>query len=150
MFSKSNKINPDHRFIFMHRSIAVNKPNAPFNEATSRISAHRGAGLLGGALLLGTLLSATGVAQAQSAMGPVPQPADGSLTLHGVTLYGIVDIGLQYETHGAPFSDYFPAGSADIVQKNSNKSQFGATPSNLSQSRVGLQGLEALGVGDLY
>jgi len=132
----------------MHRSIAVNKPNAPFNEATSRISAHRGAGLLGGALLLGTLLSATGIAQAQSAMGPVPQPADGSLTLHGVTLYGIVDIGLQYETHGAPFSDYFPGGGNDVVQKDSNKSQFGATPSNLSQSRIGLQGIEALGVGD--
>jgi predicted porin len=83
-------------------------------------------------------------------MGPIPQPADGSLTLHGITLYGIVDIGLQYESHGAPFNDYFPAGSADIVQKNSNKSQFGATPSNLSQSRVGLQGLEALEVGDWY
>jgi len=126
----------------------VTKPNTPFNEATSRISASRGVGMLGGALLLGAMLSATGVAQAQSSMGPVPQPADGSLTLHGVTLYGIVDIGLQYDSHGAPFNDYFPAGSADIVQKNSNKSQAGATPSNLSQSRIGLQGIESLGVGD--
>ena len=74
-------------------------------------------------------------------------PADGSLTMNGVTLYGIVDIGLQYESHGAPFSDYFPAGSADIVQKNSNSSQTGATPSNLSQSRIGLQGVEPL-LGD--
>jgi predicted porin len=122
----------------------VNKPNAPFNEATSRISVHLGAGLIGAVLLLG----GASVAQAQSAVGPVPQPADGSLTLHGVTLYGIVDIGLQYDSHGAPFNDYFPAGSADIVQKNSNKSQAGATPSNLSQSRVGLQGIEPLGVGD--
>lgn len=126
----------------------MTKPNTPFNEATSRISASRGVGMLGGALLLGAMLSATGVAQAQSSMGPVPQPADGSLTLHGVTLYGIVDIGLQYDSHGAPFNDYFPAGSADIVQKNSNKSQAGATPSNLSQSRIGLQGIESLGVGD--
>ena len=126
----------------------MTKPNAPFNEATSRISASRGVGMLRGALLLGAMLSATGVAQAQSSMGPVPQPADGSLTLHGVTLYGIVDIGLQYDSHGAPFNDYFPAGSADIVQKNSNKSQAGATPSNLSQSRIGLQGIESLGVGD--
>jgi len=104
--------------------------------------------LVGGALMLGTLLSATGVANAQSVAGPVPQPADGSLTLHGVTLYGIVDIGLQYESNGVPFNDYFPGGSADIVQKNSNQSQLGATPSNLSQSRIGLQGIEPLGAGD--
>jgi predicted porin len=106
--------------------------------------------LVGGALMLGSLLSATGVANAQSAAGPVPQPADDSLTLHGVTLYGIIDIGLQHEEHGAPFSDYFPGGSADIVQKNSNKPQNGATPSNLSQSRVGLQGIESLNTADLY
>jgi predicted porin len=124
--------------------------NANSNEGTSTAYGKRGVALLGGALLLATMLTATGVAQAQSTMGPIPQPADGSLTLHGITLYGIVDVGLQYESHGAPFNDYFPAGSADIVQKNSNKSQFGATPSNLSQSRVGLQGLEALEVGDWY
>ncbi len=68
--------------------------------------------------------------------------------MFGVTLYGIIDIGLQYDSHGAPFNDYFPAGSADIVQKDSNHSVVGATPSNLSQSRVGLSGLEPLGVGD--
>lgn len=105
--------------------------------------------LSGGALALGAIL-ASNVAQAQSSMGPVPLPADGSLTLHGVTLFGIVDVGLQYDSHAAPFSDYYPAGSADIVQKNSNKSQFGATPNNLSQSRVGLQGIETLNVGDWY
>jgi predicted porin len=119
-------------------------------EGTFNTDGKRGATLLGGALLLGSMLGATGIAQAQSAMGPIPQPADGSLTLHGVTLYGIVDIGLQYEQHGAPFNDYFAAGSADIVQKNSNKSQVGATPSNLSQSRIGLQGIEPLGAGDWY
>jgi predicted porin len=109
-----------------------------------------GRALIGGALMLTASLTATGVAQAQSAAGPVAQPADDSLTLHGITLYGIVDVGLQYESHGVPFSDYFPASSADVVQKNSNNSQFGATSSNLSQSRVGLQGLEPLGAGDVY
>ena len=51
-------------------------------------------------------------------------------------------MGLQFQTHGAPISDYYPAGSADIVQKNSNHSVTGITPSNLSQSRIGLQGTE--------
>ncbi len=107
----------------------------------------RGAVLLKGGLLLGALLALTGAAQAQSLAGPPGAPVDETLTWHGITLYGIIDIGLQYDTHGAPFSDYHPAGSSNIVQKNSRQSVTGATPSNLSQSRVGLQGLEPV-VGD--
>lgn len=69
---------------------------------------------------------------------------DDSLTWHGITLYGVIDIGLQYQTHAAPLSDYRPAASGNIVQKNSRESIFGATPSNMGQSRVGLQGNEPL------
>ena len=52
-------------------------------------------------------LAAAGVAQAQS-MGTAGTGAatDDSLTWHGITLYGIVDIGLQYDSHSAPISDY--------------------------------------------
>jgi predicted porin len=91
------------------------------------------------------LIAATGIAQAQttSATSP-PAPADESLTWHGITLYGIVDVGLQYETHGAPFSDYFISGGSDIVQKNSNNPVFGVTSNPMSQSRIGLQGKESL------
>ncbi len=93
-------------------------------------------------------VTAAGAAQAQSAGAPAPAD-DSSLTWHGITLYGIVDVGLQYDTHAAPISDYFFAGSGDVVQKNSNNSVFGVTPNNLSQSRVGLQGKEPLpGMGD--
>lgn len=73
-----------------------------------------------------------------------PPEADSSLTLHGITIYGIVDLGLQYETHGATLSDFFPAGGNGLIQKNSYKSVTGITPNNLSQSRVGLQGKEPL------
>ena len=112
------------------------------NTKVTGVSGPRRRTLLKGGFVAGTLLAFAGISQAQ-----VAAPADDALTMKGITLYGIVDIGLQYESHGAPFSDYFPAGSADIVQKNSNNSQVGATPSNLSQSRVGLQGIEPL-VGD--
>ena len=80
---------------------------------------------------------------AQQKSGP-GLPPDESLTWHGITLYGVIDLGLQYDTHGAPFSDYRPAASANIVQKNSRQSVFGVTPSNMGQSRVGLQGNEPL------
>jgi len=92
---------------------------------------------IGGAVAL-ALLASAGVAHADTA------PADSTFTWKGITLYGIVDVGLQYDSHAAPFSDYFQAGSADIVQKNSRRAQFGVTSSNLSQSRVGLQGTEPL------
>ncbi len=93
-------------------------------------------------------MTAAGAAQAQSSAAAAPAD-DSSLTWHGITLYGIVDVGLQYDTHAAPISDYYPAGSGDVVQKNSNNSVVGVTPSNLSQSRVGLQGKEPLpGMGD--
>jgi len=107
-----------------------------------RGSALRGLGFLPAILLA---LAATGVAQAQS-MGTARAGAatDDSLTWHGITLYGIVDIGLQYNSHMAPISDYYPAGGGDVVQKFSNGSVTGITPSNLSQSRIGLQGKEAL------
>src|SRR5271165_5876127 len=96
-----------------------------------------------GASVLGALLALAGTAHAQNKTGP-DLIADDSLTWKGITLYGVIDIGVQYETHGAPFSDYHPAGSANIVQKNSDHSELGFTPSNMSQSRIGLQGVEPL------
>jgi predicted porin len=104
---------------------------------------NRDLNLLSGGLLLVTLWAGTGAAQAQSTTVTAATD-DERLTFHGITLYGTVDMGLQYQTHGAPISDYYPAGSADIVQKNSNHSVTGITPSNLSQSRVGLQGIEPI------
>jgi predicted porin len=107
------------------------------------------------ACALGTLFSLAGIAQAQTATAPAspaatsaPAAASSGLSWHGITLYGIVDVGLQYDTHGAPFSDYFMSSSADIVQKNSRRSIVGATSNNLSQSRIGLQGTEPLSFGD--
>ncbi|GAC1673437.1 MAG: hypothetical protein NVS9B2_22030 [Steroidobacteraceae bacterium] len=103
----------------------------------------RGTSLLAEFLCASLFAAASGVAQAQSA----PAAADDSLTFHGITLYGIIDVGIQNQTHGAPISDYFVGGSAEVVQKNSNHSVTGVTPSNLSNSRIGLQGIEPI-VGD--
>ena len=97
---------------------------------------------LSGLVLLG-FLAISSVTFAQQKTGPdIVQ--DDSLSWHGITLYGVVNIGLQYEDHGAPFSDSHPAGSNNIIQKYSRQSAFGATPSNMGQSRVGLQGTEPL------
>jgi predicted porin len=105
----------------------------------------RGAGLGCGGLILMAALIVPGFVQAQSA-APAPS-SDDSLTWKGITLYGIVDVGIQNQSHGAPISDYFVGGSAEVVQKNSNHPVTGVVPSSLSNSRIGLQGLEPL-MGD--
>jgi predicted porin len=93
---------------------------------------------------LAVAVAAAGIAQAQTA-APTPSKAeDSSLTWHGITLYGMVDIGVQYDTHSAPFSDYFPATSGSLLQKNGYDSPTGLTSNNLSQSRIGLSGNEPL------
>ena len=128
-----------------HANVSCNK-----NESLGR-RAH-GLTRVGGAWGLSvSLAAAAALAQAQapsaSAPAPAPKPADSSFTWNGITLYGIVDIGVQYQTHGVPASDYFPAGTEAIILANSNGSVTAVTPSNLSQSRIGLSGKEPL-VGD--
>jgi predicted porin len=102
--------------------------------------------------LLALTFAAAGVAQAQQspaaqpATPPAakPAPQSDSLTWKGITFYGIVDIGVQYDTHSAPFSDYFPAVTGSLLQKNGYDSPVGLSSNNLSQSRIGLSGNEPL------
>jgi len=93
---------------------------------------------------LASAMSASLPALAQQKTGPGIVPNDDALTWHGITLYGVIDIGLQYDTHSAPFSPYRPAASGNIVRQNDSQSVVGLTPSNMGQSRIGLQGIEAL------
>jgi predicted porin len=100
--------------------------------------------LAGCALTLGILVSIPAPAQQKTGPG---LPADDSLTWAGITLYGVIDVGVQYDTHSAPFTPYRPSASGNIVRQNSYQSVVGVTPSNMGQSRVGLQGIEPLTQG---
>jgi predicted porin len=98
-------------------------------------------------LVLLSALAAAVPALAQQKTGP-GITGDDNLTWNGITLYGVVDIGLQFDTHSAPFTPYRPAASGNIVRSNDYQSAIGLTPSNMGQSRIGLQGIEPLN-GDL-
>jgi predicted porin len=100
-------------------------------------------GMKYGWILLLSGLAAAVPARAQQKTGP-GITGDDSLTWHGITLYGVIDIGVQYDTHSAPFTPYRPSASGNIVRQNSQQSVTGLTPSNMGQSRVGLQGIEHL------
>ena len=99
------------------------------------------------ALALFSFMTASVPALAQQKTGP-GVPADDSLSWKGITLYGVIDVGLQYDTHSAPFTPYRPSASGNIVRQNSYRSVIGVTPSNMGQSRVGLQGIEPLFFAD--
>jgi predicted porin len=94
-------------------------------------------------LVLLAAMTASLPAHGQQKSGP-GITGDDSLTWHGITLYGVLDLGVQYDTHSAPFTPYRPAASGNIVRQNSQGSLTGLTPSNMGQSRVGLQGKEPL------
>ena len=72
-----------------------------------------------------------------------------SLTWNGITLYGTVDIGVEYVSHGAPLSQTWGPGLPSFIQNFSNKSITSVNGNGLSQSKVGLSGVEPLfGLGD--
>ena len=94
-------------------------------------------------VLVFTALAASLQAPAQQKTGPGISGEE-SLTWKGITFYGVIDIGLQYDTHSAPFTPFRPSASGNIVRQNSRQRVLGLTPSNMGQSRIGLQGIEAL------
>ena len=75
-----------------------------------------------------------------------------SLTWHGLTLYGQVDVGLTYQNHGAPLSSTAGSGLNYLISRNSNGSYFGVGPNALGGSFVGLKGNQELfdGVSGIF
>ncbi len=70
---------------------------------------------------------------------PYTSPDD-SLCWHGVCMYGIIDVGMGWESHGMPYNGSLPTGAYELIGKFSNRAMFEATPNGLSQSTIGLKG----------
>jgi predicted porin len=74
-------------------------------------------------------------------------PADDTLTWHGITLYGLVDMGLTYQNHGTPLNSLAGAPINYLISANSNGKYFGVGPNALSASYVGLKGNQEIADG---
>ena len=83
------------------------------------------------------------VAPAPVPSGPPP------LTWLGITLYGVIDVGLAHLSHGAPASNTYGPGLPYIVQNFSNDPMTSIAGNGLSQSKLGLSGVEPLGPWNL-
>jgi predicted porin len=73
---------------------------------------------------------------------------DCPLTYYGITVYGTIDMGVGYESHGAPFNKNIISGVTELVQKTSRpNSMWLQTPGGLTQSNIGIKGKEAITSG---
>jgi predicted porin len=89
-----------------------------------------------------TLVLASAGAQAQM-KDPIPD----SLSLGGVTVYGTVDVGYAYQSHGVPASATLPGGleyQAFTTTRNFAGSQTTMAESGLEQSKVGIRVAEPI------
>jgi opacity protein-like surface antigen len=51
-------------------------------------------------------------------------PVECPLTWNGITLYGAIDTGTAYHSHGVPFNAYYPNGVEELISKNSNGPRY--------------------------
>jgi predicted porin len=67
------------------------------------------------------------------------------LSWYGISVYGAIDAGGGYQTHGAPFNGEFAQGASYSIQKMNRQAMWGLAPGGLSQSNIGIRGAESIG-----
>src|SRR6202051_3267561 len=69
------------------------------------------------------------------------------LTWNGITVYGTIDLGVTWLSHGAPFNGTSAVGADYLIQKYSNRPQWSLAPNGLSNSNIGIKGKEPFAPG---
>jgi predicted porin len=69
------------------------------------------------------------------------------LTWNGITVYGTIDAGVTWMSHGAPFNGTSAVGADYLIQKYSNRPQWSLAPNGLTNSNIGIKGKEPLAPG---
>jgi predicted porin len=69
------------------------------------------------------------------------------LTWNGITLYGTIDGGVTWRSHGAPFNGTSAVGVDYLIQKYSKGPRWDLAPNGLTNSNIGIKGKEPLAAG---
>ena len=69
------------------------------------------------------------------------------LTWNGITLYGTIDGGVTWLSHGVPFNGTSSVGADYLIQKYSNRPQWSLAPNGLNNSNIGIKGNEPFAPG---
>src|SRR5258707_7857414 len=70
---------------------------------------------------------------------------DCQLTWQGITVYGTIDTGFGWQSHGAPWDPRSAVGGSYLIQKQNNLALWGPAPNALSNSFIGIKGTEPIG-----
>jgi predicted porin len=91
---------------------------------------------------------ASGIESQVQAREPAPAaPANpDALTWHGITAYGVYDVGLGWVSHGLPVNGYNYEGES-LVNRNGYEHRFLVAPNNLQQTGLGVRGREKFAPG---
>lgn len=118
--------------------------------------------MAGGAML--AIASAAQAADLPTTKGPPPAPAktncfetfwtwldaganDCPLSAYGITVYGQIDVGAGYSSHGVAFNPDYNNGVTELVGKASKNALWQFVPNGLSQSNVGIKAREEFAPG---
>src|SRR6202171_2925897 len=89
-----------------------------------------------------------------AAAAPAPKPCtdgwsfiatDCQLTWRGITVYGTIDAGFGWQSHGAPWDPRAAVGPSYLNQKQNNSALFAPAPNALTNSFIGIKGTEPIG-----
>src|SRR6266478_1633667 len=67
------------------------------------------------------------------------------LSWYGITVYGTVDIGVGWQTHGAPFDPRSAVGASYLIQKQNRSPRWSLAPNALANSTIGIKGTKPIG-----
>ena len=67
------------------------------------------------------------------------------LTWHGITLFGAVDMGFGWQSHGAPFDSISAVTSSYLIQKQNGGPMWTRAANAMSNSFIGIKGKEPIG-----
>jgi predicted porin len=70
---------------------------------------------------------------------------DCQLTWQGITVYGTIDAGVGWQSHGAPFDARSAVGASYLIQKQNRTPMWGLAPNALSNSTIGVKGTRPIG-----
>jgi predicted porin len=69
---------------------------------------------------------------------------DCQLTWRGITVYGTIDAGVGWQSHGAPFDPRSAVGASYLIQKQNRSPMWGLAPNALTNSTIGIKGTEPI------
>src|SRR3984893_5536008 len=67
------------------------------------------------------------------------------LAWQGITVYGTIDMGAGWQSHGAPLDPLSAVSASYLIQKQNNAPLWTLAPNALSNSTIGIKGIEPIG-----